>query len=385
MRVGIMGGTLDPIHHGHIQVALHAKAELGLDRVMLLPAGDPPHKTNPISGEERLEMVRLAAETADGLFPCAIEVRRCGTTYTVDTLTWLKKNNPGVEWYYLVGADTLDLLDTWRNFPEVAKLCVFAVSGRADEVCSADKMRELGAKYGARFEVLNFSGPEISSTEIRDRAAAGRDISDLVPPSVADYITRNGLYLCPLSEDEILEKLKATLKPTRLTHTIGVAETAQRLAERFGVSPAKARLTGLLHDCAKYIPYDEMVRLVRENVPDADAAEMMSEPVLHAPAGSVLAAREYGIRDPEILSAIRKHTLGGAEMTPLEALIYVSDFIEPNRPQFRGIEEVRALAETDIFAAMRRCAWYTCDYIRRNGKEIHPRVYEMLRTDKEEE
>lgn len=385
MRVGIMGGTLDPIHSGHIQVALHALRELQLDRVMLLPAGDPPHKTNPISKSDRLEMVRRAAAEHAGLFPCAIEIFREGTTYTVDTLTWLSQHNPNVEWHYLVGADTLDVLDTWRNFGEVAKLCVFAVSGRAEEACSAEKMRELSETYGARFEVLHFSGPDISSTEVRRRASEGKDVSDLVPQPVAEYIAENGLYLCPMTEAEILDKLRATLKPARVTHTLGVADTAQRLAARFGVNPAKARLTGLLHDCAKYMPFEKMVRIVRENVPDADEEELASEPVLHAPAGSVLAADEYGIRDPQILSAIRKHTLGGAEMTALDALIYVSDFIEPNRPQFRGIDEVRALAETDIFAAMRLCAWYTCDYIKRNGKTMHPRVYEMIDTDKEEE
>lgn len=385
MRVGIMGGTLDPIHSGHIQVALHALRELQLDRVMLLPAGDPPHKANPISKSDRLEMVRRAAAEYAGLFPCAIEIFRDGTTYTVDTLTWLTEYNPNVEWHYLVGADTLDVLDTWRNFGEVAHLCVFAVSGRAEEACSAEKMRQLSETYGARFEVLHFSGPDISSTEIRRRAAAGEDISELVPRPVAEYIAENGLYLCPMTETEILEKLRATLKPARVTHTLNVADTARRLAARFGVNPAKAYLTGLLHDCAKSMPFEEMVRCVREDVPDADEEELASEPVLHAPAGSVLAADVYGIRDPQILSAIRKHTLGGAEMTALDALIYVSDFIEPNRPQFRGIEEVRALAEMDIFAAMRRCAWYTCDYIRRNGKAMHPRVYEMIDTDKEEQ
>ena len=383
MRVGIMGGTLDPIHSGHIQVALHALRELQLDRVMLLPAGDPPHKTNPISKSDRLEMVRRAAAEHAGLFPCAIEIFREGTTYTVDTLTWLSQHNPNVEWHYLVGADTLDVLDTWRNFGEVAEKCIFAVCARAEEMCSRTKMESLSLEYGARFEVLEFNGPDISSTDIRNRTAEGKSIEGLVPNAVRTYIEEKGLYLCPLSEEQILEKLRETLSPHRYQHTIGVAETAGRLAPRFGVSPAKAYLTGLLHDCAKSIEPETMRALIRESISDADALELASESVLHAPAGSVIAEREYGVRHPEILSAIRRHTLGDPHMTALEALIYVSDFIEPNRPQFKGIEEVRTLAEKDIFAAMYCCARYTCEYIRRKGNEPHPRTLEMLKTSTE--
>ena len=385
MRVGIMGGTFDPIHEGHIAVAVHALRELKLDRVMLLPAGDPPHKENPTAKADRLEMTRLAAQANEGLFPCAIEIYREGTTYTVDTLLWLRRNNPDTEWFYLVGADTLDVLDTWRNFGEVAKLCVFAVSGRAEEACSAQKMRELSETYGARFAVLHFAGPDISSTQVRALTAEGRPIRGLVSSAVEAYIREHGLYLCPMTEKRLLETLRSTISEHRFMHTLGVADTAERLAARFGVSPAKARLAGLLHDCAKSMPTDEMRRLIRENVPDADADELNSEALLHAPAGSVVAARDYGIRDPEILSAIRKHTLGDSRMTPLEALIYVSDFIEPNRPAFKGIDEVRSLAETDIYAAMRACAGYTIDYVLRKGGTPHPRSYDVLQTVKEEE
>ena len=380
MRIGIMGGTLDPVHSGHIQIAQVVMQALQLDQVMLLPAGDPPHKLNPTLKTDRLNMARLAARDVPGMYVSDMEIEREGRTYTVDTLTELRRTRPDVCWYYIIGADTLDVLDTWRNFAEVAKLCEFAVVGRADEAVSVGRMRDLEARYGAKFHPLDFCGPEISSTEIRRRAAQGEDISALVPPAVRDYILKNGLYLSTKSRDEILNILKKTLKPVRFVHTLGVAETAVRLAERFDVNPVKAELAALLHDCAKYKPLDEMKKLVAEGCADADAEEMETESVLHAPAGMVHAQEEFGIQDPEILSAIRKHTLGDVQMSALDALIYTADFIEPNRKPFPGLEEVRALAESDIFAAAMKCAELTNRYVESQGRNAHPRTLSMLRS-----
>ena len=378
MRVGIMGGTLDPVHNGHIQVAKAALELLKLDRVMLLPAGDPPHKSHPTLKTDRLQMTRLAAGEVDGLFPCSIEIYRKGTTYTVDTLRQLHRDNPSVEWYYLIGADTLDVLDTWRTFEDVAKLCVFAVTGRAESPASIAKADELKQRYGAKFVMLDFCGPDISSSEVRRRISVGEKIDDIVPTSVCKYIKDHGLYICNRSKQEILDVLKHELKPSRFEHTLGVAETAKRLAIRCGVDPVRAEIAALLHDCAKYIPLDEMRKLVKKNMLDVDKLEMEAISVLHAPAGAVRAAQEFGVKDAAILSAIRKHTLGDAQMSALDALIYTADFIEPGRSDFPGLSEARRLAEEDIFKGMCSCAQLTNEYLISQGKRPHPRSLAML-------
>ena len=377
MRIGILGGTLDPVHAGHIRVAQLAREHLGLDRVMLLPAGDPPHKLPPTSKQDRLEMARLAAQGCEGLFACGVEILREGVTYTVDTMRELASANPNTQWFYLVGADTLDVLDSWRSFAEVARMCVFAVFGRAKEDVSTEKMRALDRKYGARFEVLPFHGPDVSSTEIRRRVAQGASIAGLVPEAVEEYIRRRGLYLCAMSKEEILSILKGSLKPARYVHTLGVAETAKRLAPRYGIDPMRAELAGLLHDCAKYLPIGEM-RALAARVPDVDAAEMEAVSVLHAPAGCVLAAERFGVQDPGILSAIRRHTLGAPGMSALDALIYTADFIEPNREDFPGLESARSLAQSDLFAGMRRCTELTNQHLAEQGRRPHPRSLALL-------
>lgn len=378
MRIGIMGGTLDPVHNGHIQMAQAALERLKLDRVMLLPAGDPPHKAQPSLKSDRMEMARLAAQNIDGLFACGIEVLRDGTTYTVDTLLELHEKNPNSQWFYIIGADTLDVLDTWRNFQQVAKLCAFAVFGRADESACKARIHQLEDRYGAQIIDMHMNIPNISSTEIRARIASGQSAQELLPKAVDAYIRENGLYLCSYSQNEIKAMLQADLKPTRYAHTLGVAETALHLAKKCGVEPRRAELAALLHDCAKELSIDQMCALAQRRISDLDALEMESANLLHAPAGAALAAQKYGVRDPEILSAIRKHTLGGDSMNAMDALIYTADFIEPGRADFTGLAQARALAETDIFAAMRKCAQLTNAYVESQGKRPHPRSLAML-------
>lgn len=385
MRIGIMGGTLDPVHNGHLAIAEAVRERCGLDEILLLPAGDPPHKRREVDRFDRLCMAQLAAEDCPGVVASDEEVRREGTTYTVDTLHALHQRRPDVEWVYVVGADTVRVMDQWRSFGEVARLCAFAAVGRPGEDGLAEEVRRLEVEFGARIQTMDFDGPDISSSEIRRRVARGESIDGLTPKKVADYIRQKGLYLCALTWSEMEKRLSGRLKPSRFIHTLGVAATAERLAPRYGVDPQRARLAGMLHDCAKSMPADEMRALVRENVPDADEAELAMEPVLHAPAGMVVARDEFGVQDPDVLSAIRNHTLGRRGMSPLETLIFVSDFIEPNRAPFEGLEEARTLAETDLRAAARRCAELSNDFVLRRGGQVHPRTAEMLKYWEEKE
>ena len=378
MKLGILGGTFDPVHSGHIQIASAALAELGLDYVMLLPDKDPPHKNDITPAKQRYRMCRLAAATVPGLYASALELERAGKTYTVDSLSELRTLLPSASLYYIIGTDTLDVLDSWRDFSRIAQMCTFVVCRRAQRTASEKRMQELSEKYGARFVVLNYIGPDLSSTDIRRCAAQGLPLTGMVPAAVERFIEDKGLYLCPLRTEELLQALHKALKPSRYQHTLGVALTARRLAQRFGINPQHAYLAALLHDCAKYCSPEEMLCLCDEAGIQTDALERQSAALMHAPAGCALAQKEYGVQHRAILQAIRRHTLGDTDMTPLDALIYTADFIEPYRPPFRGIEDVRALAETDLYGAMRLCTLYTHDYVRKKGGQPHPRTLRML-------
>ena len=380
MRIGILGGTLDPIHNGHIEIALKAMDVLGLDGVALMPSGDPPHKPRATGRQDRMEMARLAAAEHPGLYASDVEINRRGVTYTVDTLSALAVERPEVQWTYIIGADTLNTLESWREFPRVARLCDFAVVQRpgCDVELAKLRAKAITACYDTQVTLLPLSGPALSSTKIRRRVAAGEDISGEVPAPVAAYIRDHGLYLCDYNEAQILKKLKGMITERRYIHTMGVADTAQRLAPGCGVDVHRARLAGLLHDCAKSMPLEDMRALVTENLPDLDQAELETRQILHAPAGMILARDLFGVRDQSILSAIRKHTVGAGDMSPMDALIYVSDFIEPGREPFPGLEKARKLAEKDIYQAMLCCAELTARHLRAHGQDIHPRTLNLI-------
>ncbi len=196
MRLGIMGGTFDPVHRGHLAIARAAMREAGLNEVRFLPDGDPPHKSPGAPGQDRLAMVRLAVRGKPGLTVSDMELRREGRTYTVDTLLQLKREEPGRELFYIIGSDTLFLFPTWRTAERVAGLCRMLVAlrpgdGRAEVESQQQAMRE---RYGLHSELLAETGPDISSSQVREAARRGENLRALVPAAVARYIRRRGLY-----------------------------------------------------------------------------------------------------------------------------------------------------------------------------------------------
>lgn len=198
-RVGIMGGTFDPIHHAHIALAECAKAQLSLDEVWFMPAGDPylkhSRKVSPVA--DRAAMTALAIEGHPGFRLSRLEMERSGETYTSETLTILHAQYPDVHFYFIVGSDSLYQLERWHAPETILRLATLVAAERE----YADRPRSFGAQvryleecYGADVAVLPFEEMDISSTEIRARAARGEDITALVPAAVAAYIEAHQLY-----------------------------------------------------------------------------------------------------------------------------------------------------------------------------------------------
>ncbi len=200
--IGILGGTFNPPHRGHLALARHAQAELGLARVLLMPAHSAPHK-----GDEedpgparRLEMCRLAVcaegeaglEEQAGLEACALEIERGGPSYTVDTLRAIHASDPEAELTFIVGADMACTLPAWREPRALIELAGLAVAERED-IVREDVLRAL-APLGARVRFLGMPRIEVSSSQVRERVATGESIEGLVEPAVAEYIAEHGLY-----------------------------------------------------------------------------------------------------------------------------------------------------------------------------------------------
>lgn len=197
-RIGIMGGTFDPVHNGHLLLGQQAYREYGLEEIWYMPSHIPPHKRDHhvADGADRLAMLRLALEEAPGFLVSDFEMRREGTTYTAQTLRLLKEQYPDTEFYFIIGADSLFQLETWYHPEQVMALASLLVAGReyhAEHTLNEEAER-LRRKYGADIRLLHSRMMDISSEEIRRMAAEGKDISACVPAAVASYIREHGLY-----------------------------------------------------------------------------------------------------------------------------------------------------------------------------------------------
>ena len=204
---GILGGTFNPPHLGHLALARHAREELGLERVLLMPAHSAPHKgegEDP-GPERRLEMCRLAVKGETGLEACGLEIERGGPSYTVDTLRSLHESHPEVKLTFIVGADMARTLPEWREPEALLGLARLAVAERED-AGREDVLRALaplrtavggdGApdRQSAGVAFLEMGPVAVSSSLVRERVAAGGPVEDLVGPAVAEYIAEHGLY-----------------------------------------------------------------------------------------------------------------------------------------------------------------------------------------------
>lgn len=187
MRIGILGGTFDPPHLGHVQIVRHVRAYLNLDEVLVIPAGEPWQKTDVVATpQQRLAMTRAAFEGEPGVRVSDLEVQRSGPTYTVDTVRTLRAQQPEVEWFLILGQDAAEGMATWREPAAITEMARVAIVTRTSESA-------LPVPEGSCW--VPMEPVEISSTQVRHRCAGGEPIDDLVPPPVAAYIHDHHLYV----------------------------------------------------------------------------------------------------------------------------------------------------------------------------------------------
>ena len=195
-EIGLMGGSFNPIHCGHVALARAALESGRVERVLFLPTGNPPHKKEGLADKfDRLRMVELAVEHEAGMAVCREEIDRDGVIYTVDTLAALKRKMPDCTLTYLIGADTLRALGTWRRVETVIERCKFLVMMREGE--TREEVIRLGGLWtqrGAQIDFLDARKMDISSMQIREQIQKGLPFERLVPQAVADYIHEHGLY-----------------------------------------------------------------------------------------------------------------------------------------------------------------------------------------------
>ena len=310
----IFGGTFDPVHNGHMRIAMAASLRLNAD-IIFVPARSPRWKTPLTPAHHRLKMLKLAIKTScpSGSSIDEYELKsKVDINYTIDTIKHFKKKYPEDNLYLIIGADQVNRFSEWKSAEELSNLATIVYVDRPNYKLDEKIIKTYNMKS------LHFSGSgDISSTDFRTL----KNID--VPPSVLKYIEDHKLYF--------FKKIKEILDEKRLNHSIEVANLAYLIATKNKIDhPEKAYIAGLLHDLGKTTLYDRDAQLEFMNKHYKEYINLPSFSY-HQFIGAYLATKEFGVIDEDILDAIKFHCTGKAKMSPLGQIVYASDKIEPTR------------------------------------------------------
>ena len=355
MRIGIYGGTFSPPHIGHIRSANAAAGELRLDLLIIVPAGIPLHKTLPVGtppADIRYLMACLAFAGTQNVIVSDVEAGNPEPTYSIDTVLSIAREYPGADLFLMVGTDMYITLDSWKDSDILIEAVTPAVFSRgpADLKKIVSYSRSLMERYNIKTEIIQNDVVEISSSQLREmlpRRKGVRYIND----TTYSYIIKERLYGAKPDWDWLRAKAYSMLSPERIPHVAGCEEESLRLAERWGVDPDDAREAAILHDITKKLSFDENIKVLEEHGVCVGTLEHAGEKLLHSKTGAMLARSVFGVSDG-VADAIMWHTTGRAGMSALEKVIYLADYIEPER-DFAGVGALRELAYSDIDDAMK--------------------------------
>lgn len=309
-RIILFGGSFDPIHNGHLEIASFALKTLGAKKVIFIPAKNPCWK-KPTPIEDRLNLVQLALKGKDNFELSTYEIEsKEETNYTYDTVKHFKLVYPNDELYFLIGFDQVNQLDRWKNIDELSSLIHFLAVYRPID----DLNKENINKYHLTvLEGLNLS---VSSTLIRELKSL-----DLPLPCIK-YILDKELYFVP--------KVKSYLKTSRYLHSVSVAYTAYDIAEANKLNKYDAFLAGYLHDVGKYAKIEKYEDIVKKLYSKYFPFGIPNW-VYHQFIGKIIVQNDFKILDEDILESIEFHTTGKRNMSALDKIIFAADKIEPTR------------------------------------------------------
>ncbi|MBP5242357.1 MAG: nicotinate (nicotinamide) nucleotide adenylyltransferase [Clostridia bacterium] len=366
MRIGIFGGSFDPVHQEHIHLAQAAIKGLALDELIIMPAGIPPHKQGKrlAPAADRLAMCKFAFQDIKEAEISDYEIQNAEqgeVSYTYLTCRYFSEKYPNAQLFWLVGTDMFYDFFHWKNPDIILSYATLAVCRRSEtEDNTKEKQRLFFERFQKEFAEIPYNGAAVSSTEIRARVGLGMSCGNLVTPAVAGYIAEHELYKNPLIDEGL-----SLEKPSRAEHSKRVCLLAVKKAEQFHIDKNKAFLAGALHDVAKNLPLDD--KRLQGFVPPKD----VPMPVLHQFSGAYVLEHAFGVTDEDILNAVRYHTSGRAGMSDLEKLIFLADLLEEAR-DFPHVEELRAAFDRSLNECMRLSLEHQVKYLQEQGGEIYP-------------
>lgn len=380
-RIGIFGGTFNPVHKGHISIAKQMKESCNLDKVLVIPVNFPPHKTaiSLASNKQRYDMCKLAFEGDSAFEVTSLELERGGQSYTIETLMELKKLYPNDTFYLILGSDMIYHFDLWKDYKKILKEAILLTGARDKE--DVKKMEEKAEEFkllGGDVRVIPIKVQPASSTKIRMMLFQSLDVSEYLDNAVEEYIHINKVYLnggveAMVEEVRQIDKLKLT--ETRYFHTECVAKQAKLLAKQHVADEDIACLCAYLHDIMKCLPKQELLHYLKRNGILLSDIEKKIPSTWHAIAGAIYCEQELGIENKEIIDAVRYHTTGRKDMTLMEKIIFTADATGEDR-DYKGVEKIRKESFEDLDRAVWSCLSHNISFLAQAGRLIHPESIE---------
>jgi len=327
MRIGIFGGTFNPPHIGHVQAVKAAAAEYKFDLLIVMPTGFPPHKVLPVNtpnAKKRYLMTQNAFSTLNNTMVSDNEIYSKENNYTIDTVIEIQNEYPDAELFLLVGTDMFDSIDTWKD---------------------SKKLLDIATPVRMSRDVI-----PVSSSEIRQLLPLRKGREYLADLNYS-YIIKYRLYNAKPDFDWLSEKANQMLNPLRIAHVNACRTEAVRLAKRWEADSDDACEAAILHDITKKLDFSQNMCIIAEHGFCSKSYNKNEEKLLHSITGAIIAKTEFGVSDA-VADAIKWHTTGRANMSMLEKIIYVADYIEATR-SFPGVDKLRKAAYEDINEAMK--------------------------------
>ncbi|GHU88027.1 nicotinate-nucleotide adenylyltransferase [Spirochaetia bacterium] len=333
MRLAILGGSFNPVHVGHLFLADAVLSAFGYDRIIFIPAFQSPFKQGATGGspQDRLDMLAASIPGDPRLSIDNCEIKREGVSYTIDTIADITRRyrpmgKPGL----ILGDDLAKDFPKWKSADEIAAQADIIIVRR---LLSGD------GDYPYPNSQLKNEVMEVSSALVRERIGEGKNWRCLVPLGARTIIEDRRLYGLQESGSAITQALivemeeaaRRMLNPVRFHHSRNTALLASDLCRHFGLDPKAGYLAGISHDMGKPLGEDELLRLSKADGGGISKLERKKPSLLHGRAGAVLLKEHYGIRNQDVLDAVKYHTTGNAAMGPLAKVLYIADKIEISR------------------------------------------------------
>ena len=369
-KIGLYGGSFDPVHTEHVAIALSAIKTFSLDMLIVMPTFISPHKRDRVLAPPKMreEMLKIAFGGRKDVLISDYEITKKDVSFTYLTIEHIKEQYGG-ELYLLVGADMLKDMPTWREPQRIVDSAKIIVTPRLGEDLAA-ALEVFYDRFRIRPLVNGYVGKNVSGTMIRNCLLLGLDPKGKVDKNVLSFIKENGLYVG--GEDEkLVEYVKNALTEKRLYHTAGVMTLAEKYAKTLGVDVYKARLAAMLHDVAKYKDCADY-----NYSPPSD----MPKSIVHQFLGEYICRTELGVIDEEILDAVKFHSTGKANMSDLGRIVFTADLLEEGRV-YDGVDELRRAVDADFDKGFSLCVLRLFEFL--NEERPSEDVYYLSKECKE--